>query len=169
MEAIRHKHASQGSESYATAARACTDAISAAYRKYVIKKKDEMKSLKRGSKQWWAIAKTLMDGATKTAGVPSLKTSDGQWIHEAKEKADAFADMLSSKFVLPADLHPKVTDHRNTPSLMCGFILIRERWVRRELKALRLDQATGPNAISARLLFECAHVLCRPLCRILRR
>ena len=40
LEAICHKHASQGSESYETAARACTDAISAAYRKYVIKTKE---------------------------------------------------------------------------------------------------------------------------------
>ena len=51
--------------------------------------------------------KTLLDGATKTAGIPSLKSSDGQWLHEANEKAHAFADMLSSKFVLPADLHPE--------------------------------------------------------------
>ena len=70
LEAIRHKHASQGSESYETAARACTDSISAAYRKYIEKKKCDFKYLKRGSKQSWAIAKTLMGGATKTAGIP---------------------------------------------------------------------------------------------------
>ena len=77
LEAIRHKHASQGSDSYEAAARACTDAISAAYRKYIEKKKSDFKSLRRGSKQWWAIAKTLMDGATKTAGIPYLKQASG--------------------------------------------------------------------------------------------
>ena len=68
LEAIRHKHASQGSESSETASRACTDAISAAYLKYI--EKSDLKSIRRGSKQWWAIAKTLMDGATKTVGIP---------------------------------------------------------------------------------------------------
>ena len=40
--------------------------------------------------------------------------------------------------------------------------------MRRELKALRIDQATGRNEIPARLLIACASVLSRPLCRILR-
>ena len=93
-----------------------------------------------------------MDGATKTTGIPLLKACEGRWIHEAREKADAVADMLSSKFVLPADLHPEVISPRATSPQMCGFILIRERWVRRELKALRVDQATGPDEIPARLL-----------------
>ena len=43
LEAIRHKHANQGTESYEAAARACTDAISAAYRKYIKKKKSDLK------------------------------------------------------------------------------------------------------------------------------
>ena len=84
------------------------------------------------------------------------------------EKAYAFAEMLSSKFVLPADLHPEVISPRATSPQMCGFILIRERWVRCELKTLRVDQAPGPDEIPARLLIECAPVLCKPLCRILR-
>ena len=95
-----------------------------------------------------------MDGATKTTVIPLLKASNGQWIHEAKEKANAFANMLSNKFVLPADVHHEVIDHRATAPQMNGFILIRERWVRRELKALRLDHASGPDEIPARLLIE---------------
>ena len=75
--------------------------------------------------------------------------------------------MLSSKFVFPADMNPDVLDHRVIEPQMCGFILIRERWVRRELQDLRLDQATGPNDIPARLV-ECASVLSRSLCRNLR-
>ena len=47
-------------------------------------------------------------------------------------------------------------------------MLLRERWVRHELEALRTDQATGLDEIPARILNECASVLCRPLCRILR-
>ena len=51
---------------------------------------------------------------------------------------------------------------------MRGFVLIRERWVRREIKAVRLNEATNPNDIPAQLFVECAHVLCKPLRRILR-
>ena len=105
--------------------------ISSARCKFIKKKEAELKSLKRGSKQWWSIAKTLLDGATKMSGVPSVKSGDGHWIHEAREEADAFADMLSQKFVLPADLHPEVPVARASPLQMGGFILIRERWVRR--------------------------------------
>ena len=82
------------------------------------------------------------------------------------EKANAFVDMLSSKFVFLADFNPDVISSGVTSPQMCGFILIRERWVRRELKTLRVDQATCPDEIPARLLIEFAPVLCRPLCSI---
>ena len=48
-------------------------------------------------------------------------------------------------------------------------MLLREQWVRRELKALKTDQATGPDEIPACILKECASVLFRPPCSILRR
>ena len=83
LDAIRNKHHCQGIEHFEAAARACTDAISSAHRKFIETKKAE---LKHGSKQWWSIAKTLLDGATKMSGIPSVKNSDGHWIHEAKEK-----------------------------------------------------------------------------------
>ena len=96
------------------------------------------------------------------------KKNGGHWVHEANLKAIAFAYMVSHKFVLPADPDPEVSVVRTSPSQINGFVLICERRVRRELKNLRVDQATGPIEIPARLLIECASVLSRLLCRILR-
>ena len=96
------------------------------------------------------------------------KSSDECWIRKAGEKAYAFADLLSQKFVVPDDLDTEVFVVRTSQSQINGFVLVRERWARRELKNLRVDQATGPNEIPARLLIECASVLSRLLCRILR-
>ena len=114
------------------------------------------------------MAKCLMDGAGKRTGIPSLRVKDGLWLHGAGEKANAFAETFSKKFTLPAEVDHEASREGVAPSQMCGFVLLRERWVRRELKALRTDQATGPDEIPARILKECASVLCRPLCRILR-
>ena len=69
--------------------------ISLAHCKFIEKNKAELKSMKRGSKQWWSIAKTLLDGTTICFGIPSVNNSDGHWIREAREAADSFSDMLS--------------------------------------------------------------------------
>ena len=73
LDAVRHKHHCQGTEHFEAAARACTDVISSAHRKFIKKQKAELKSPKRGSKQWWSIAKTLLDGATNISGIPSVQ------------------------------------------------------------------------------------------------
>ena len=168
LKAIQHKHACQGQASFLSAAQTCTATISAAYSKFIEATRAELQTLKRGSKQWWSMAKCLMDGAGKRTGIPSLRVKDGLWLHGAGEKANAFAETFSKKFTLPAEVDHEASREGVAPSQMCGFVLLRERWVRRELKALRTDQATGPDEIPARILKECASVLCRPLCRILR-
>ncbi len=172
LRAIQRKHECSGLASFEDAARACTNTISAAHAVFIDKKKAELRSLKRGSKKWWKIAKGLLDGATTNAGIPSLRAADGSWIHDAVGKADTFAEMLSDKFVLPPEVDAGdglgAESDLGAEVSMSGFVLIRERWVRRELKGLRTDQATGPDEIPARILKECASVLCRPLCRILR-
>lgn len=54
---------------------------------------------------------------------------------------------------------------------MSDFVLMRERWVRKILKMLREDHATGPDELPARILRRCAGIRGRrkPLTWIVRR
>ena len=52
---------------------------------------------------------------------------------------------------------------------MAQFNLVRTRWVKHMLSKLRVDKATGPDMLLARILRECAKQLCKPLCWIIRR
>ena len=52
---------------------------------------------------------------------------------------------------------------------MSSFLLLRPRWVKREIKRLRLDQATGPDGIPARILVELGIILALPLTLLFRK
>ena len=172
LHAIRRKRASDGTVLSEEATRTCTATIADAYTKYIEKKKAELRALKRGSKKWWLVAKSLLDSASKRGGIPSLRDENGEWVHDPVHKADMFADMLSKKFVLPAESHDDNFESHSDDDFvlkMSGFVFVRERWVLRELKRLRVDQATGPDDIPTRLLKDCASVLSRPFCAVLRK
>ena len=68
----------------------------------------------------------LMDNAPTKSGIPSLRDSAGQWVHDGHVKVELFANALSSKFVL----HDAVEEHpvANDEPLfqMLAFVLIRE-------------------------------------------
>ena len=73
-----------------------------------------------------------MHRRTKVSHFPPLKTAEGQWLREADQKANAFAQSFSCKFSLP----PETTEQFFFFSLsnMCAELIIRSRFVRRELK-----------------------------------
>ena len=110
-----------------------------------------------------------MDGSQRGSGTPSLRDASGEWVHDPKAKADLFADVFTAKYGLPAPAEADPEWNREPSSRMSSFILVRERWVKRELAKLREDQATGPDCISARLLRMCADVLARPVTDLLRK
>ena len=47
--------------------------------------------------------------------------------------------------------------------------MIRSRWVKSELKALKVDSATGPDLVPARILKACALALYAPLASLIRK
>ena len=47
------------------------------------------------------MSKILMDKALSKAGIQSLRSSDGLWIHDGQGEADLLATAFSSKYVLP--------------------------------------------------------------------
>ena len=165
--AIRAKHAAEGSVHYMTEARKCQDILHVEQLKYRQKLKSKLDNLPRSSKRWWTLANEFLHRKTKVSHFPPLKTIEGAWLRETQEKADALAKAFSFKFVMP----PESTEHFFFAAVsdMSGDPLIRTRFVRRELKALRSNQATGPDGISAILLKELACFLDIPIAIICRK
>ena len=125
-----------------------------------------MQKLPKNSKQWWSLAKQLMRRNSSASFFPPLRSRDGTWLLEPKEKADALTDVLNDKFHLPVE---ELEIFFATPSeCMPAFNAIRSRQVRRELASLREHQATSPDAIPAVLLRVLAHVIDRPFAIICR-
>ncbi len=167
--AIAEKHSRLGFDDYDEACHRCTEILKENFADYIQKLRGETKALHKGSKKWWSLSKALMDGSQRRTGIPSLRGPSGAWIHDAKGKADLFADVFTSKFTLPDEVAVDPALFREPERRMSSFVLVRERWVKRQLRSLREDQATGPDDLPARLLIACAESLARSVTRILRK
>ena len=168
-DAIAAKHAREGSDDYKDSCLQCTAVLKDRFGCYVNKVREEMNSLSKGSKKWWKLSKILMDGSHARSGIPSLRSGSGEWLHDGKSKADLFAGVFSAKFDLPEELEDDPALLDDPVQQMASFVLVRERWVKREMRNLREDQATGPDELSSRLLRNCAESLCRPVTKLLRK
>ena len=98
---LRAKVASAGSGKFHDAAVACSIGLLAAHERYVCRTREKLKSLRRGSKQWWRLSSQLL-GRLPTHTSPGLRQSDGTWVLESAAKANLFADTVSGKWILPA-------------------------------------------------------------------
>eukprot|EP00972_Heterocapsa_arctica_P093055 13725975-Heterocapsa_arctica.AAC.1 len=56
--------------------------------------------VRRGSKQWWGLARLLLNQRSKSSSIPALKSNGGEWIMEAHGKSKEFAKTFCSKFGL---------------------------------------------------------------------
>ena len=168
-EAIMYKQSRFGSEEYKDACEACTRVLRQAHEEYIMKMREELRHLPKGSKRWWSLSKMLLDNAPSKSGIPSLKNAEDKWIHDGRGKADLLANSFASKFVLPDPVEESVDDIAAPSAMMSDFVLVRERWVRRELLSLRANQATGMDELPARILRECGRTLARPVTVLIRK
>ena len=99
--AVRKKIAAEGRPHYEDECRRCSVVLSAAYTHYMHRVRGRLSNLPRGSKAWWKWSRVLLNKSRKTACVPPLRTNDGQWVLDAKGKADLFAQTFASKSTLP--------------------------------------------------------------------
>ena len=166
--AILRKQSCEGTAEYMEAAETCTQILRAAYAVYINKMRDELRSLPKGSKRWWSLSKELMDFAPAKSGIPSLRGPSGDWVHDGQAKADLLAHAFSSKYHLPAEIEEADEVLADPPTKMSNCVLVRERWVLRELRNLREDQSTGPDGLPARILRQCARQLSRFVTTLIR-
>ena len=165
--AIARKHAAEGTPAYAEACKSCSQILYEEKQKHIQKLKLQMEALPKSSKKWWSILKRLLNRQASPSFFPPLKDADGKWVRTPKAKADLFVKSWSAKNILP----PEVAEHAffPVPPGMPSAFPIRPRLVRSLLKKLRLDQATGPDEISALFLRTLAEVLDTPIAILCRR
>ena len=127
---------------------------------------DKIRALPRSSKQWWRLNKELLNKKSKHCTIPPLKGTDGTWILDPTDKANLLATTFQKKSQLPDRKHDVL--HAEVEPLMSSFHLVRARWARKILRALKVDKASGPDMIPVRIFLECADVLA-PMVAILVR
>ena len=65
----------------------CVRILKEEYGRYETKLKEELAKLPKGSKKWWKLNRQLLNKKKQTSSIPPLKY-EGEWLHEAKDKAD---------------------------------------------------------------------------------
>ena len=165
--AVRKKIAAEGCPHYEDECRRCSAVLSAAYTHYMRRVRDRLANLPRGSKAWWKWNRVLLNKSRKTACVPPLRTNAGQWVLDAKGKADLFAQTFASKSMLPSGPAGDVIGEPDQ-HVSC-FLVSRLRWTARILKDIREDSATGPDGLPGRILKRCYSVLGVPITKLARR
>ena len=109
--------------------------------------------------------------ANQVSAIPPVFSLSGNWCIGAHDKAQAFADCFSNKYVMPEIAINRYTHITNSNAgSMSVFLPIRPRHALNILKKLREDSGTGPDLLSAKVLRKCYRVLAVPivlLCRLI--
>ena len=72
-EAVRRKHAAQGTEQETEAARECSDILLAEHYDFVAKMRLKLLESKPSSKSWWSKARRLTNRKQRVSNIPALK------------------------------------------------------------------------------------------------
>ena len=101
LRAVAAKSAASGTPREAAEAERCSRTLLEERHRYAEKMQKEVKNLKRGSKRWWATVAQLTHKSQKPSSIPALKTPDGVWLLDARDKANHLSDVFEAKQMLP--------------------------------------------------------------------
>ena len=119
--------------------------------------------MKKGSKQWWKLAATIMGALSKSCSIPALKNDEGSWITSLKDKANMLAASFKSKNVLPDTSVNEFTTLKRLRSSQDELFFPVIGQTLEELEGLREDSGTGPDQLPARILKKCSRQLAKPI------
>ena len=131
--ALAKKHSAEGKPDYAEECRRCNATLMEERNKYLDVLKTKLSNLGRGSKQWWNITKQMLRNRVQIKFFPPLKTIDGEWKIEPKDKANALAKHFESKFRMPPEGDEQFF-HAAPSDTFPNRLIIRAREVSRELQ-----------------------------------
>ena len=158
LEAVAAKSAASGTLEFAEKSRICNETLRGAFVAYRQNLRERILALPRHSKEWWRLNKELLHRKTKSSSIPPLK-ANGQWISEAKDKANVLAKTFASKSALPPSASGPKQEGERVAVQMPEFILIRSRLLVGILKCVKLDTASGPDGLPPRIYRECSKEL----------
>ena len=166
---VERKRAAEGTEDHADRLRECSEGLLEAYKKWVKDTKEKLLELPRASKRWWKLARSLAQKAEKNSSVPPLKRLDGTWATAAEDKAELFLTTFCAKYRLPQKAQNDFTE-LNPPAANCtaDFLVVRTKHAEKVLQELNEDKATGPDALSAKVLKRCSRALALPVAKLAR-
>ena len=162
------KQAAEGTDLEREASEDCSKAILEAYREYTHKKREELRTLSKGSKGWWKKCNELHAKKASVSHAPALKDEEGKWYRKPKEKADLFANAFSAKYKLNSEKENEYTALLALDLDTTDWNLGTQDEVEKTLAALREDSATGPDGLPTRLLKTCAVELAKPVHKLAR-
>ena len=165
---VQQKVAAAGTDGASDAAALCSRGLLEEYRKWVENMRARMRSLRRGSKEWWKLSRQLLGRVAASSGMPALRDASGTWVFESKDKANLLASTFSAKFGLPAAVQNEFSQLANTTCAACGFLPLRTRHGQTQLGKLRVQSGTGPDLLSAFLPHTCAGELAIPFTKLAR-
>ena len=140
----------------------CNETLGYEYEKYVLKVREEIRDLPRGSKEWWRLNRILLGRSVKSGkGIPPLREPSGEWIMENEEKANLFAKTFAAKSTLPEKVGEWKTEV--SAARQSSFKLLRCKKTEAILKKIDVDKSTGPDQLPGRVLKACARELALPI------
>ena len=143
----------------------CNKLVLDAKSDYFSKLSAKITSETRGSRQYWTFIKSLMNSdSSDSRSIPPLHVHD-DIICDDKRKAEIFNDFFCSQSNID-DSNTAIPDIPYLQNEGLEQIEISESEVEDILKILNISKASGPDAISPRLLKEASGVLKYPLCKL---
>ena len=153
------------------AAQHCIPTIDQAKHVHFTTQRNKLSAGNLSDRGWWSTIKQA-GGSCRNTAIPTLVDQSGHESVSNTEKAECFGQLFASKCSLggndfPATHHfadfPRV---RQRTAQTLSSVHFRQATVRRELRRLNPEKATGPDAVPARVLKLCADVLYKPLAKL---
>ena len=122
--------------------------------------KKELSDGSLNSREWWSKVNSLC-GKKTNVDIPVLK-EQGQVYTTAKEKAELLSHTFAKKCHLD-DASDTAPEAQHDTQHLLDNITFKAKDVKRTLRKLKPDKATGPDEVPTRILKECSAELARPL------
>ncbi|KAJ0180804.1 hypothetical protein K1T71_004208 [Dendrolimus kikuchii] len=167
VDARRSKALDQSTKKKAfnKAAKSCKKVLQTARFNHIGRIGSKLAKYPTGSKAFWSLAKSVESNFCRPS-LPPLLRADGSLAHSSEDKANLFASLFAENSRLDSNnaTPPQLARCETTMS----EIRIRQTEVRRTLRSLDVNKASGPDGIPAIVLKTCAPELTPVLTRLFR-
>ena len=97
LDLVQRKRAAEGTNDECRLRAEYNAGVREEYLRYVAREREHLKSMPKSSKGWWSRARKLLRQQGQTCSIPALRGRNGEWLMEASDKANAFAEAFSAK------------------------------------------------------------------------